>query len=64
MKTWQHIEAARKKRKWSRAELSRQAGLSESTIFKGISRGSRPTGHVLERIAKALAKHDKQARTS
>jgi transcriptional regulator with XRE-family HTH domain len=59
MKTWLQIETQRKRRNWSRAELSRRAGLSESTIFKALSRGTRPTAHVLGRIAKALAAHDK-----
>lgn len=41
---WVLVEQRRRRVKLSRAELARRAGLSESTIYKGLHGGTVPTG--------------------
>jgi len=50
MQTWQEIEARRKDVGISRAELARRAGISESTVFKGLQHNTRPSRVVHAQI--------------
>ncbi len=42
MQTWQQIEARRGELGMSRAEMARRAGISESTVFKGLQKDGKP----------------------
>ena len=43
MKTWSEIERRRKRTGLSRAEMCRRAGISESTVFKGVKGKTKPS---------------------
>ncbi|MBT56206.1 MAG: hypothetical protein CMF72_22745 [Mameliella sp.] len=53
MKTWAEIDARREGYGLSRAEMCRELGISESTVFKGIQMKRRPR-HSLRRAAVAF----------
>lgn len=52
MQTWAEIDAKRGAYGLSRAEMCRELGISESTVFKGIQMRRRPR-HSLRRAAEA-----------
>ncbi len=55
--TWADLDARRKalKKRVSRAELCRRAGISESTITKGLAQGHLPTKGAREKVELILA---------
>lgn len=53
MQTWAEIDAKREGYGLSRAEMCRELGISESTVFKGIQMRRRPR-HSLRRAADAF----------
>jgi ribosome-binding protein aMBF1 (putative translation factor) len=59
---WQMVESRRRAVGMSRAELARRARISESTIFKGKQRGTRPDGRVREFVELVLAVEEQIAR--
>lgn len=52
---WSDIEKQRRTLKMSRAELARRAGISESTIFKGLQNSSRPNSSVRKQVELVVA---------
>lgn len=55
MSFWENVERKRAALGMSRAEMSRRAGISESTVFNGVKRKSRPTGAVRRQLELVLA---------
>lgn len=55
MRTWTEIEAKRAKLGLSRAAMCRRAGISESTVFKGLRKKTRPIASVLHQVELVLA---------
>lgn len=62
MGTWQDIERRRLALGMSRAELSRKAGISESTIFKGLRGNSKPIGSTYSACDRVLHAAEDAAR--
>ncbi len=54
MLSWDEIEEKRKALGLSRAELCRRAGISESTVFKGLHKHTPPSSVVAEAIGRVL----------
>ena len=55
MTGWTEIERRRIAAGLSRAEMCRRAGVSESTVFKGLLRRTSPSNPVERQIAAVLA---------
>ena len=62
MQTWQEIEARRAAVSMSRAELARRAGISESTIFKGLQKQGKPHRLLAKQVELVLALEEKLLR--
>lgn len=63
MAWWNDIEARRARLDHlSRAEMARRAGISESTVTKGLNRGTRPIGAVRKAIERVLDEAEAEAR--
>ncbi|MCI5075668.1 helix-turn-helix domain-containing protein [Oricola sp.] len=54
MKSWKEIEDRRAQVGLSRAEMCRRAGISESTVFKGLQRTGTPSPSVRRILAMVL----------
>lgn len=52
--TWGDLEKLRKRAGVSRAEISRRAGISESTFIKGIQRNRKPNNSTRKAVLDAL----------
>ncbi len=57
MGSWYQIEETRKELGLSRAEMCRRAGISESTVFKGMKRCSAPSNAVRTVIEQVFSHH-------
>lgn len=55
MVLWSEIEARRKRLGFSRAEMCRRAGISESTVFKGLRNGGVPSSSIAKLLEFVLS---------
>lgn len=51
---WEKIDQRRTELELSRAEMARRAGISESTVTKGLKNRSRPSGAVRRQLERIL----------
>ncbi|CDZ67657.1 Hypothetical protein NGAL_HAMBI2605_59380 [Neorhizobium galegae bv. orientalis] len=59
--TWQDIDSWREARDMDKSELARAVGISESTIYRGLQRNSRPLASTRREIRKIFPeKFDEQ----
>lgn len=54
MRSWADIDRQRQAVGLSRSELCRQAGISESTFYKGLKAGSKVTQPIMAALAAVL----------
>jgi len=54
MRSWKDIEDRRLAAGISRAEMARKSGISESTVFKGLQRGTKPLPSIVSAIDAVL----------
>lgn len=63
MKDWKDIDERRKQiDRLSRAEMCRRAGISESTVTKGLQRGTRPLSSIRKQLDAVLAAAEAEQR--
>ena len=55
MDFWKKSEERRARLKMSRAEMARRCHISESTVFKGLQKKTRPSGIVAKQIDLVLS---------
>lgn len=60
MRSWEEIEQARQALNMSRAEMCRLAAISESTVFKGLQRNTRPQPSIVRSIQAVFDRQGEQ----
>lgn len=56
MTSWSDIDLRRRRNGLSRAEFCRRAGICQSTVYYGLSRGGSPTKPILAAVLAVLDK--------
>lgn len=62
MRHWSEIEKKREELGLSRAEMCRRAGISESTVFKGLQKKGTPSNAVRKALTNVFRESDEELR--